>query len=216
MNSIFNAVKNELIIDGPIGVDWTGEGISASMVRDAIASSTGRITVRVNSPGGAADEGIAIYNVLKGSKFGCDTICDSLAASAASIIFLAGDNRTMLAGSKLMIHRALTVEIGNSVQMRKTADVLDVYDESLVEIYSEYMNETREDILNMMTEETWISPEEAVRSGLATNYASNKKTTKKAAAAAWFKNPPEDAPVASRRDLVRARLSMAMAKSGVK
>ena len=89
-------------------------------VSDALESlDGGRATVRINSPGGSADEGIAIYNTLKRYAGGVDTINEALAASAASVIFLAGETRTMSAGSRLMIHRALTIEIGNADRMRK-------------------------------------------------------------------------------------------------
>ena len=207
---VINKAKNELFVDGVIGADWTGEGVTAMSVSDALESlDGGRATIRINSPGGSADEGIAIYNTLKRYTGGVDTVNEALAASAASVIFLAGENRTMSPGSRIMIHRALTIEIGNSDRMRKTADVLEAYDKSLIEIYSQYMTDGEEEIMSLLSAETWYSADNAVSAGLATA-KTEKKSKAKAAMAAWFKNPPEDIVIQShRRDLVKSRLAFA-------
>lgn len=182
---------NELFIDGVIGADWTGDGVTASHVSSALSILKGRPTVRINSPGGSADEGIAIYNLLKRHPGGVDTHNESIAASAASVIFLAGDKRTMERGSKLMIHCAHCVAIGNSGDMKKMADVLTAYDASLAAIYADTMNIDTDQILALMAEETWYDAEAAVESGLATDMAATLRK-KRAAAAAWFKHPPQD------------------------
>lgn len=207
---VVNKAKNELFVDGVIGADWTGEGITAMSVADALESlDGGRATIRINSPGGSADEGIAIYNTLKRYSGGVDTVNEALAASAASVIFLAGETRTMSSGSRIMIHRALTIEIGNADRLRKTADVLESYDKSLVEIYSQYMSDNEDSIMALLSAETWYNAEDAVSSGLATSKES-RKSSAKAAMAAWFKNPPEDIALQShRRDLVKSRLAFA-------
>jgi ATP-dependent Clp protease protease subunit len=207
---VANKAKNELFLDGVIGADWTGEGITAMAVSDALDSLDGaRATVRINSPGGSADEGIAIYNVLKRYQGGIDTVNEALAASAASVVFLAGETRIMSSGSRIMIHRALTIEIGNADRMRKTADVLEAYDKSLVEIYSNYMSDSEESIMALLSAETWYNADNAVSSGLATA-KSERKTKAKAAMAAWFKHPPEDIALqCHRRELVKSRLAFA-------
>jgi len=182
---------NELFIDGVIGADWTGEGITASNVGSALALLKGRPTVRINSPGGSADEGIAIYNLLKRHPGGVDTHNESIAASAASVIFLAGDKRTMERGSKVMIHCAHCISIGNSSDMKKMADVLAGYDASLASIYADHMGVDTNEILALMDAETWYDAESAVESGLATDMAPTLRK-KRAAAAAWFRHPPQD------------------------
>jgi len=189
------ADSGELYLDGVIGADWTGEGITATAVGDSLKAIKGRATVRINSPGGSADEGVAIYNLLKRHPGGVDTHNEALAASAASIIFLAGDKRTMERGSKLMIHRAHTIAIGNSVDMTKMAEVLAMYDQEMASIYLEYMS-VDEDIkeqavLAMMDAETWFDAEDAVRYNLATDLSPTVRK-KTAAAAAWLKHPPQD------------------------
>jgi ATP-dependent Clp protease, protease subunit len=185
------ADTNELFLDGIIGADFFGEGITAAAVGDALAKLKGRATVRINSPGGSADEGVAIYNLLNRHAAGVDTHNEALAASAASIVFLAGENRTMERGSKLMIHRAHTIAIGNQADMAKMAEILALYDSDLAAIYAEHMDAEPDAILQMMDAETWFDAEAAIGNGLATAMAPTVRR-KTAAAAAWFRHPPKD------------------------
>lgn len=186
-----NARTSEIFIYDIIGADWFGEGITGNSVSDALNELDGkRAIVRINSPGGAADEGIAIYNILKRYEGGVDTYNDSLAASAASIVFLAGENRYASEGSRVMIHKALTVTMGNSSMHKKTAEVLDSYDASLVEIYHQYMDKSPEEILSLMDKETWYNTQSSLDAGFAT--ATAGKTKQKPEMAAWFRHPPQD------------------------
>ncbi len=185
------AETNELYIDGAIGADWMSEGVTAKAVGESLASIKGRVKVRINSPGGSADEGISIFNMLKRHPGGVDTHNEALAASAASIIFMAGDKRTMERGSKLMIHCAHCVAIGNGADLQKMAEVLSVYDSSMAGIYADAMGIDTEQVLALMADETWYDPAAAQSSGLATDIALTVRR-KTAAAAAWFKNPPAD------------------------
>jgi len=207
---ITNTAKKEIILDGVIGQDWLGEGITAAGISEALDTmQNAKVTIRINSPGGAADEGIAIYNLLKRYPGGVDTVNDALAASAASVIFLAGNKRTMGAGSRVMIHKALTIEIGNADQMRKTASVLDAYDRSLVEIYASYLDKPDDEIEALLSAETWYNSAEAVDAKLATDQTATRSTSK-AAMANWFKNPPQDLVAAAcKRDFAKARMAIA-------
>lgn len=184
-----NASTGELFIYDVIGSDWFGEGITGSSVTNALKElGSKRATVRINSPGGVADEGIAIYNILKRHKPGVDTYNDAIAASAASIIFLAGENRYAAKGSRVMIHKASAVVWGNADEIRKQAGVLDKYDESLVEIYSEHMGLDSDEIMKLLEAETWYTTEEAITAKLAT--ASVATESKQAKVASWFRNAP--------------------------
>jgi len=129
--------------------------------------------------------------LLKRHRGGVDTHNEALAASAASIIFLAGDKRTMERGSKLMIHRAHTIAIGNSVDMNKMSEVLAMYDTQMADLYAEYMALDSTEVLSMMTDETWFDAADAVGSGLATDLSPTVRK-KAAAAAAWLKHPTQD------------------------
>jgi hypothetical protein len=111
-----NNKTNELLIYDVIGEDWFGGGITAKNVIAALDEFGGkRVTVRINSPGGVADEGIAIYNALKRYEGRVDTVIDSIAASAASVIALAGEKRTTSEGGRWMIHRAMAHGMNCSV-----------------------------------------------------------------------------------------------------
>jgi ATP-dependent Clp protease, protease subunit len=186
-----NAKTGEIYIDDVIGQDWFGEGITAKSISNALDQLNGvRATVRIKSPGGSADEGIAIYNTLKRYPGGVDTVNDALAASAASIVFLAGQTRTMLSGSRIMIHKAMTIEAGNADVLRKTADTLEAYDRSLVEIYSQYTSKTSDEIMTLLSAETWYNTQEAVDIGFATIVDTQNKATKPPTAN-WFRNAPK-------------------------
>jgi len=186
-----NASLGEIYIYDTIGKDWFGGGIDSKQVIDALNELGGkRATIRINSPGGVADEGIAIYNALKRYHGGVDTIVDSLAASAASVIALAGESRLTAPGARWMIHRAMTVSVGNAEDMRKAAEVLQTYDNSLVEIYKQYMNPSQ-DILGMMTEETWFTSVSAIDAGLSNGTVAEQELPV-AMNAAWFKKAPEE------------------------
>lgn len=187
-----NAKTGELYIYDTIGQDWLGGGITASSVMAALEEigQETRVTVRINSPGGVADEGIAIYNALKRHPGGVDTVVDSLAASAASVIALAGEHRLTAKGGRWMIHRALTFAVGNANDMRKAVEILETYDKSIVEIYKEYMDGSDEEILDLMTAETWYTTDTAIEAGLSTG-KSESTNDAEPMVAAWFRNPPE-------------------------
>src|SRR5690348_8015957 len=108
-----------------IGADLFSEGITVQAVADALKTAHDQVVLRINSPGGDAFEGVAIYNALRANGKPVSVFVDGLAASAASIVAMAGDNITMGKGSMMMIHAAVMLAIGNAETMRKSADVLD-------------------------------------------------------------------------------------------
>ena len=161
---------NEILLSGIVGDGWADDPITATGVSKALkAFGSNAVTIRINSPGGAADEGIAIYNLLKNHGGDVTTVNDSLAASAASVIFLGGANRLMGDGSRVMIHRAMGVAFGNQEEIRKTLQALEAYDASLLDIYSQYLlNDDKAAIEAMLSAETWFDIDGAIESGLAT------------------------------------------------
>jgi ATP-dependent Clp protease protease subunit len=172
---------NEIILSGVVGDGWGDDPITKGGVRRALKSfGDGPITVRINSPGGAADEGIDIFNILRDYPGEVTTINDSLAASAASVIFLAGSKRLMNDGSRVMIHRAMSIAFGNQEEIRKTLQALESYDASLLDIYSQYLSEDKAAIEAMLSAETWFGVDEAIAAGLATaRYGKDKDDKKK-------------------------------------
>lgn len=172
---------NEIILSGVVGDGWGDDPITKGGVRKALKSfGDGPITVRINSPGGAADEGIDIFNILRDYPGEVTTINDSLAASAASVIFLAGSKRLMNDGSRVMIHRAMSIAFGNQEEIRKTLQALESYDASLLDIYSQYLSEDKAAIEAMLSAETWFNVDEAIAAGIATaRYGKDKDDKKK-------------------------------------
>lgn len=126
------------------------------------------LTVRINSYGGEVAEGLAIYNLLKSYKGKVTTVCDGFACSAASFIFMASENRKMPKSSLLMIHNAWTYAYGNANELRKQADDLEKITKPSLDIYESVSNLSREEIQKMMDDETWITAEEALEYGFAT------------------------------------------------
>ena len=172
---------NEILLTGIVGDGWDEDPITTKGVSKALKGfGANAVTVRINSPGGAADEGIAIYNLLKNHGGEVTTINDSLAASAASVIFLGGSKRLMGDGSRVMIHRAMSIAFGNQEEIRKTLQALESYDQSLLDIYSQYLTEDKAAIEAMLSAETWFGVDEAIESGLATaRYGKDKDDKKK-------------------------------------
>jgi ATP-dependent protease ClpP protease subunit len=141
-------------------------GVSAEDVAAALEDITAdEIEVQINSMGGDAFDGVAIYNALRSHPAQITTRVDSLAASAASIIAQAGDKRIMLTGSQMMIHDAWGLAIGNAEVMRSTAGVLDKLSNTLADIYEERSG--RAGMRDEMLAESWYTHDEAVEAGLA-------------------------------------------------
>ena len=128
-----------------------------------------RVTVHINSVGGDLLSGIAIYNRLKSLSGQIITVCDSLAASAGSIIFQAGDVRQVYASSTVMVHHALTIMWGmyNAADLRKSAEDLDGFDRQLVNAYVERTGLDEATVLEHMDAESWMVGQEAVDAGFA-------------------------------------------------
>lgn len=142
------------------------------------AQDVSKITVYINSYGGEVAEGLAIYNALRRHKAKVRTHCDGFACSIASVIFMAGDERTMSESSLLMIHNAWTFADGNAEQLRKQADDLDKITAASVAAYKAHSTLTEEEIKALMDAESWITPDEALEYGFAT--AVEKAETKNA------------------------------------
>lgn len=182
--------SGEIFIYDAIGADFFGEGITAENVILALDSLGGkRAKVRINSPGGDAFQGIAIYNTLKNYKGGVDVYIDALAASAASVVAMAGETRTTSTGAMWMIHRAMSFAFGNAEDFQKTLNMLNAGDKSIIAIYKTVLNKTEEEIAAMMSAETWFTEAEAVSIGLSTATEGAAKETPKVAN--WFKNAPK-------------------------
>ena len=161
----------DLYIFGDI-VAWAwpelGEQSGVTIVNQLKSLTAKNINVHINSYGGDVSEGLAIYNTLREHPAHVTTICDGFACSAASVVFMAGDDRIMSHASVLMIHNAWTMATGNAEDLRKTAEDLDVITQASVEAYKHVASISEEEIKALMDNETWISAQDAVTYGFAT------------------------------------------------
>lgn len=170
----FNVVHNEeekrteITIYGVIGFSWWSESFSASDMDKALnEAGDNDIVIHLNSPGGDAFMGIAIYNRLKRHPGKVTIYVDGWACSAASVIAMAGDEVIMGLGAMMMIHEAGSGVWGTKTQMRKEADILEELEEGIIDIYMTKANVTREEIREKVDAETWFSAKSAVEIGFA-------------------------------------------------
>ena len=148
-----------------IGGWW---GVSAStFVRQLDALDVDELEVHINSPGGAVWDGIAIMNALRQHRARVTVVVDGLAASAASVVAMAGDEVVMAEGSQLMVHQASGGVFGNAEYIRDTAAILDKIDLNIAGIYARRTGQDRDAWLELMRVETWYNADEAVEAGLA-------------------------------------------------
>lgn len=173
------ATGGEIAILGEIGDPMWG-GISAGMVKEALAAiGNAPVLVTLNSPGGDAFEGIAIYNVLRAHSAKVTVNVIGLAASAASVVAMAGDTVNMGEGAFIMIHSAWGLAAGNQQQLREFADVLNAIDQSIAGLYASRTGLTAEECLALMQAETWLPAEEAVAKGFADSVTKDAKKSAK-------------------------------------
>jgi ATP-dependent Clp protease protease subunit len=152
-----------------IGEDpWTGGGMTVKRI-DGILRAIGNrdVTVNINSPGGDVFEGIAIYNRLREHQGKITVQVLGVAASAASIIAMAGDEIKIGASSFLMIHNAWVLAIGNRHDMREVADFLEPFDKAMADVYVAKSGQDLADVQAAMDAETWFNGTQAVELGYA-------------------------------------------------
>ena len=149
---------------------WSGT-TSSSFVRDVAALDVDHLNVHLNSPGGDATDGVAIANVLRQHRADVTVWVDGLAASAASVIAMAGDEVVMGIGSQLMIHDASCLAMGDAAEMRKAAEMLDSTSNAYASAYAAKAGGTAAEWRAVMVEETWYGPDEAVAAKLADRVA---------------------------------------------
>lgn len=169
--TIWNIVKNddknaELMLYGDIAESFWGDTISAKEVTEYLADlDVENINVYINSNGGVVDTAIAISNALRRHKAKVTVNIDGIVASAATLITCAGDTVKMPKNALFMIHNPSTIAMGDSEEMRKQADVLEKYKNSITETYLQKVNIDKEKLSELMDNESWLSAEEALKYG---------------------------------------------------
>lgn len=205
-------------------ISWFGI-TAADFVRELDRVSSAQIALHLDSPGGDVFDGIAIYNALRQHPARVNVTVDSIAASIASVIAMAGDTVTMAKGAMLMIHEPFALVIGDARDMRKQAEALDLMGDSLAGIYAQRAGGEVAEWRARMAEETWYSDQDAVDARLA-DKVSGDVATKNRFDLSIFRNftPPSPAapaessePVALQGDWrIRARHAAATAQLGMR
>jgi ATP-dependent Clp protease protease subunit len=153
-----------------IGSDGWTEGVTAKRIGAALRAIGSRdVTVSINSPGGDFFEGLAIYNLLREHPHKVTVKVVGLAASAASVIAMAGDEIQVARSGFLMIHNAWSVVIGNRHDLRAAADVMDQFDASMADLYAQASGMTNKEAAKLMDAETWMTGQGALDAGFATS-----------------------------------------------
>lgn len=197
---------HEIFIYDVIGSSFWFGGVSAEDVGKELSDHDGEdIIIRINSPGGDVFEGMAIYNALQKHSGKVTVHVDGLAASAASLIAMGGDEVMMGAGTFIMIHQASTCVCGNADEMERRAGTLRKIDSQLIGIYQEKTGIDTETLTQMLKDETWLTADEAVEKGFADVKLKreDKETTNQAMAGAqilsFYRNVPDAVTVSCKR-----------------
>ena len=162
------SVMRTLFLNGEISDEtWYGDEVTHKLFKDELESGTGPISVWINSPGGDVFAAAQIYNMLMDYPYDVTVKIDGLAASAASVIAMAGTTVEMSPVAMMMIHNPATIAIGDSEEMKKAVKMLDEVKESIVNAYEIKTGLAREKISKLMDAESWFNAKKAVELGFA-------------------------------------------------
>lgn len=180
----WNWVRNEndesrtLFLNGEISDEtWYGDEVTPKMFKEELEDGEGDITVWINSPGGDVFAAAQIYNMLMDYKGNVTVKIDGLAASAASVIAMAGTEVQMSPVAMMMIHNPATIAIGDSSEMKKAIDMLDEVKESIMNAYEIKTGLSRSRISHLMDAESWFNAKKAVELGFADKLLFSKEET---------------------------------------
>ena len=167
-NQETGAEERVLELSGTIAEDsWFDDDVTPQLFKDELNSGTGDITVWINSPGGDCVAAAQIYNMLSNYKGKVTVKIDGIAASAASVIAMAGDTVLVSPVSMLMIHNPATMAWGDHAEMQKAMDMLSEVKESIINAYVLKTGLSRPKLSHLMDAETWMDANKAVELGFA-------------------------------------------------
>ena len=173
MKRFWNFIRDEnggriLRLEGPIDEDnFWGDEVTPKAFRDELEAEDGDVTVYINSPGGNVFAAAEIYTMLIEHKGRVTVKVDAIAASAASVIAMAGDTVLMSPVAMLMLHDPMTVAMGNAKDMEKAIATLNEVKESIINAYHAKSGLNRKKISQIMEDETWLNAKRAVELGFA-------------------------------------------------
>lgn len=203
-NWVRDSDERILYFDGEISDEtWWGDEVTPGLFRDELFSGEGDITIWLNSPGGDCIAASQIYAMLMDYKGNVTVKIDGIAASAASVVSMAGTKVLMAPTALMMVHNPLTVAIGDSEEMQKALDMLGEVKESIINAYQIKTNQSRAKISHWMDAETWMNANKAIELGFADGILEDEK-----------RKPSEDVTFAfSRRAVTNSLLGKMMPKA---
>ena len=161
-------IERILFLNGTIAEEsWFDDDVTPQIFKDELNKGNGNITVWINSPGGDCVAAAQIYNMLIDYKGDVTVKIDGIAASAASVIAMAGTKVLMSPVSMLMIHNPMTIAFGNKGEMEKAISMLDEVKESIINAYEIKTGLSRAKLSHLMDSETWMDANKAVELGFA-------------------------------------------------
>jgi ATP-dependent Clp protease protease subunit len=170
----WNWVRNEdtgartLVLNGQISDEtWYGDEVTPGLFRKELNAGEGDVTVWINSPGGDVFAAAQIYNMLKEYPGKVEVRIDGMAASAASVVAMAGDRISMSPVAMMMIHNPMTIAMGDHKAFQQAMDMLEEVKESIINAYELKTGQSRTVISHMMDDETWFNAKKAVELGFA-------------------------------------------------
>lgn len=167
-----------LFLNGTIAEEsWFDDDVTPQLFKEELNGGNGNITVWINSPGGDCVAAAQIYNMLIDYKGDVTVKIDGIAASAASVIAMAGTKVLMSPVSMLMIHNPMTIAFGNKGEMEKAISMLDEVKESIINAYEIKTGLSRTKLSHLMDQETWMDANKAVELGFADDILKRSETT---------------------------------------
>lgn len=161
-------VERILFINGTIAEDsWFDDDVTPQMFKEELMDGSGNITVWINSPGGDCVAAAQIYNRLREYEGKVTVKIDGIAASAASVIAMAGDTVLMSPVSMMMIHNPMTIAFGDSGEMQRAIDMLKSVKDSIINAYELKTGVSRTKLAHLMDAETWMDANKAIELGFA-------------------------------------------------
>lgn len=175
-----NEDTRTLYLNGEISDEtWYGDEVTPELFRSELQAGSGDITVWINSPGGDVFAAAQIYNMLMDYKGSVTVKVDALAASAASVIAMAGTTVQMSPVAMMMIHNPMTIAIGDSEEMKKAGMMLDEVKESIMNAYEIKTGLNRSELSNLMNAESWFNARKAVELGFADEILTDTDSVRK-------------------------------------
>lgn len=199
----------DIYIYEDVGAGWFG-GVTAKQFADDLKAvgAVSTINLHINSYGGDVFDGLAIYRLLVDHKAAVVTHVDGMAASIASVIAMAGSEIIIGESAQMMIHDAWGLAMGNADEMRKMADLLDMTTGSLADVYIARTKNSRKDIRQWMSDETWFLGQDAVDHGFADRVVENLKVAARLDPAKHkFRRAPSNLTISSNTDALSKRLA---------